>query len=94
YLSNSEEMKIVAFHTPRPRSFNYKPRFYDKRKEEMEERLKKYADSGEMETTERLRMDIKRNWKIKQDRSRTISSRTFVIYLFVISLLVYFIFFH
>ncbi|MFH1119736.1 MAG: hypothetical protein V1775_07920 [Bacteroidota bacterium] len=85
-------MKIVAFKTRKPRHFNYKPLYYDRKKEEMEERLKKYSNP-EQEITERLRARIKETWRVKEGRNNLISKRTLIIYLVASVVIIYFIFF-
>jgi len=85
-------MKIVAFKTRKPKQFNYKPLFYDKKKEEMEERLKKYAEP-EQQLSERMRMRIKETWRIRDTKNNLISKRTLYLYLIGVILIIYFIFF-
>lgn len=85
-------MKIVAFKTRKPKQFNYKPLFYDKKKEEMEERLKKYAEP-EQQLAERMRMRMKETWRIRDTKNNLISKRTLYLYLIGVILIIYFIFF-
>jgi predicted transcriptional regulator len=85
-------MKIVAFKVGKPKQFNYKPLFYNKEKEEMQERLKKYSEPEQIEA-ERLRSKIKETWRLKDTRNHQLSKRTLYIYLAGAILLIYFIFF-
>ncbi len=85
-------MKIVAFKTRKPKQFNYKPLFYDKKKEEMEERLKKYAEP-EQQLAERMRMKMKETWRVRDTKNNLISKRTLYLYLIGVILIIYFIFF-
>jgi len=85
-------MKIVAFNTRKPRPFNYKPLYYDKKKEEMEERMKKYTNPEE-EITDRMRSKIRETWRIRENRNNIKSRRTLYIYLVVAMVIIYFIFF-
>ncbi|HOP13394.1 hypothetical protein [Lentimicrobium sp.] len=85
-------MKIVAFKTGKPKSFNYRPLFYDKKKEEMEERLKRYTKPEEVES-ERLKLKIRETWRRRDSSNRQASQRTFYIYIIAAILLLYFIFF-
>lgn len=39
--------RITFFSTPEPRQYNYKPRYYDERKERLEELYKKYGRTPE-----------------------------------------------
>ena len=89
---NQSAMKIVAFKTGKPKSFNYRPLFYDKKKEEMEERLKRYTKPEEVES-ERLKLKIRESWRRRDNSNRQTSQRTFYIYIIAAILLLYFIFF-
>jgi hypothetical protein len=85
-------MKIVAFKTTKPKQFNYKPLYYDKQKEEMEERLKKYSEP-EKPDVNRLRSKIRQTWRVKEKKNYKLSRMTLYIYLAGAILLIYFIFF-
>ncbi|KAF0198533.1 MAG: hypothetical protein FD166_1174 [Bacteroidetes bacterium] len=85
-------MKIVAFNTRKPKPFNYKPLYYDKKKEEMEERMKKYTNPEE-QITDRMRSRIRETWRIREKRNNVISKRTLYIYLVAAFVIIYFIFF-
>lgn len=85
-------MKIVAFKVGKPRQFNYKPLYYDKKKEEMEKRLKKYSEPEQFESNS-LRSKIRDSWRLKDTRNHQLSKRTLIIYLAGAILLIYFIFF-
>lgn len=84
-------MKIVAFKTRKPKPYNYKPLFYDKKKEEMEKRLQQLTDPGEA-STERLRMRIKDSWRSRDATNRSLSGKTFVVYILVALAILYFVF--
>lgn len=86
-------MKIVAFKTRKPKPYNYKPLFYDKKKEEMEKRLRQYTDPAEA-GSERLRMRIRDNWRVRDASNRSLSGKTFLIYILIALALLYFIFFY
>ncbi|NTW23698.1 MAG: hypothetical protein HGA37_03270 [Lentimicrobium sp.] len=85
-------MKIVAFKTRKPKQFNYKPLFYDKKKEEMEERLKKYSEP-EQQLSERMRMRMKETWRVRDSKNNLLSKRTLYLYLIGVILIIYLIFF-
>jgi len=85
-------MKIVAFNARKPKPFNYKPLYYDKKKEEMEERMKKYTNPEE-QITDRMRSRIRETWRIREKRNNVISKRTLYIYLVAAIVIIYFIFF-
>lgn len=84
-------MKIVAFKTDKPRSFNYRPVFYDKKKEEMEERLKRYQDTDEADA-ERFKSKIRESWRRRERDTKKMSNRTFYIYIIFALALLYYIF--
>ena len=85
-------MKIVAFKVGKPKQFNYRPLYYDKKKEEMRERLKKYTEPEQIEA-DRLRSKIRDTWRIKEKKNYKLSKRTLYIYLIGVIVLIYFIFF-
>ena len=85
-------MKIVAFNTRKPKPFNYKPLYYDKKKEEMEERMKKYTNPEE-QITDRMRSRIRETWRIREKRNNVISKLTLYIYFIAAIVILYFIFF-
>lgn len=87
-------MAITFFKTPRNKKFNYKPVYYDKKKEEME-MLKKSAieegsDNYEAALRERMRMRWKRS---SGSRDRKASMQRLVVIFVVIFLLFYLVFF-
>lgn len=84
-------MKIVAFRVGKPKQFNYKPLFYDKEKEEMQERLRKLTETADSEESN-LRSKIRENWRIREQRNNKLSKRTLYMYLIGVILLLYFIF--
>lgn len=86
-------MKFVFFRTPKPRQFSYKPRYYDEKKEALENLKKKYSSE---KTKEGLSPDfhekLKASWKIKEKRTGTITRTTVLIYLVIAALILYYIF--
>ncbi|MCB9015307.1 MAG: hypothetical protein H6541_05875 [Lentimicrobiaceae bacterium] len=86
-------MKIVAFKVRKAKQFNYKPLFYDQKKDEMEERLKRYTQKEEAEG-ERLRSRLRESWKVREARNNLISKRTLYIYLLVAFAIIYLVFFY
>lgn len=88
-------MKIVAFKTGKPRQFNYRPVYYNKEKEEMEERIKlltKESDSDEVEL-EKFRSKIKQAWGTREVKAKQMRGKTLYIYIIAVLALVYYIFF-
>ncbi|MBW6489699.1 MAG: hypothetical protein K0B15_00765 [Lentimicrobium sp.] len=84
-------MKIVAFKTGKPRPFNYRPIFYDQKKEEMEELMKRYKEPEEAEN-ERFKAKIRGSWRRKESETKKMSNRTFYIYIIIALALLYYIF--
>ncbi len=91
-------MQIVFFRRPKPRQFDYKPRYYDEEKERLEERRKQLekAESGGGGSggTGMLRGEIQRRWRVADRRNRTRAKGVNVlVFLVIAALLIYFIFF-
>ncbi len=87
-------MAITFFKTPRNKQFNYRPVFYDKKKEEREKLYKTASEDTsqdyEQALRERMRMRWKRNAGAKDKKA---SNQRLVIILAVIGLLFYLVFF-
>lgn len=87
-------MKIIAFRTPKPKPFSYKPRYYDAKKEELDNLKKKYsgekADGG---ISPDFREKLKQAWHIKEKKTGNISKMTLIVYFALAILILYYIFF-
>lgn len=85
-------MKIKFFHTPKPKQFSYKPRFYDPRQERFD-RLKTAAENPEAaEATERFKEQMGRlRDREKIARKSRNNNRNLVIAIIILVMLVYFI---
>ena len=87
-------MNIIFFRRPKPRQFNYIPRYYDPVKEEVEQRKKELGLLSEGDLKERMRADIRRKWKVERNPT---AGRIFLIriffYIIISALSIYFIFF-
>jgi len=92
FLLKFQIMKITAFKTNKPRQFNYRPLFYDKKKDEMEQRLKE-LNAEVSASSEELRGKIRDTWRKKDNRTRSLSKRTLYIYLAGVIFIIYFVFF-
>jgi len=86
-------MKIVFFRTPKPRQFEYKPRYYDEEEERLQKRRQEMEKSGHGDTSF-IKSEIDRRWR-RIDRKNRNKARgiNLLIYLIIIALLVYFLFF-
>ena len=89
-------MALTFFKTPRNKQFNYRPVFYDKKKEEREKRLTSALDQNKEGAAyeEALRERMQMRWKRTSGaRSRKASNQRLIIILFVIALVMYLIWF-
>ncbi|MEE4176913.1 MAG: hypothetical protein V2I46_05325 [Bacteroides sp.] len=86
-------MAITFFKTPRNKQFNYRPVYYDAKKEEREKRLKTAYEEGGDHYEQALRDRIQMRWKrTSGTRDRQASNRRLVMILVVIFVLVYYFF--
>ena len=87
-------MAITFFKTPKNKQFNYRPLYYDPKKEEREKRLKSAYETGKDDYEQALRDRIQMRWKrTSGNRDRQASNRRLVIILAVIFLVAYYLFF-
>ena len=86
-------MDIGFFKRAKPRSFEYKPRYYDPVKDELEQRRRQLGiDPADPES--RLRYSIRRNWsRPNRKEQRQASVIRSIITVFVAVLILYYIFF-
>jgi hypothetical protein len=77
-------MRITFFKTPRPKEFNYIPRYYDERKEEMEERKKRIEQELGLNKGKDYKHGITRGAMTRRMTERRKSNRSSVIRLLVI----------
>ena len=87
-------MALTFFKTPKNKQYNYKPVFYDQKKEEREKRMKAAIESDSADYEEALRDRMRLRWKRSAgSREKRSSQQRLVIILVIISLLTYLIFF-
>lgn len=89
-------MRFVWFRTPKPKQFNYKPRYYDEEKERLEQRKAELGLSTDLSHHEGLRLQMRKRWhKGSSDTGATSLSKIiyFLFYAFVIVGGIYAIFF-
>ena len=86
-------MQIVFLRRPKPKSFEYKPLYYNEEKERQEKRRQELEKAGTGDTNF-MRGEIDRRWR-KVDRQNRSKARgaNLLVYLVIAALLVYFIFF-
>jgi hypothetical protein len=87
-------MNIIFFRRPKPRQFNYIPRYYDPVKEEMEERKRQLGLLNDGDIREKMRADIRRKWRVERNAaSKQFFFVRIFIYVLFIGFALYFIFF-
>lgn len=71
-------MAFKFFHTPKPKKFNYNPRFYDERKEELENLKKKYnvKENSKEDYMLGFKDRLHYNWSQKKKESKREQSST------------------
>jgi hypothetical protein len=87
-------MNVFFFKRPKPRTFNYKPIYYDPEKEKAEERKKALNSLQDGDPRERMRAEIRRRWKVerKESDNRNQVIRIFMYIIFAV-FAIYMIFF-
>ncbi|MDZ7740868.1 MAG: hypothetical protein U5Q03_03740 [Bacteroidota bacterium] len=87
-------MKIVFFKRPKPKQFNYQPLYYDKEKDEREQRKKKLGYTDSDDKADQLRAQIRRKWRYEYEaRKKRSSELRTVVYIAIAGLAIYLIFF-
>lgn len=87
-------MALTFFKTPKNKTFNYKPVYYDKKKEEREKRLKSAFEDGGGDYAGALRERMQSRWRRNTGaKDRRASQQRLIVILFIIGLLFYLIFF-
>jgi len=92
--SNLFIMKLIFFHRPKPKQFDYKPIYFDKEKDEREQRKKELGISDSNDKSILFRGDLQRRWKKDRANQKSQQSKIrFLIYLLLIIFTVYLFFF-
>lgn len=94
-------MKFVFFKRPKPKQFDYKPRYWDPEEEEFQKRKRELDGPGDEEVSEgqqrdELRHQINTQWRRRHTPDNTVRSNNWMkifIYALVIFFGIYFIFF-
>ena len=90
-------MRIVFFRTPKPKSFSYRPRYYDPEKAKWERKKAAHGLPSALNHTENLRIKMKNRWKIGEKDDHPSSGMsiliTYAFYLFIIGGSIYVILF-
>lgn len=87
-------MKIVFFSRPKNKKFDYKPLYYNKEKDERDQRARELGlDMSKKEHKSFFKGELQREWrsnKIPQEQNKKIRS---ILYLVLLLVAVYYIFF-
>ncbi len=87
-------MALTFFKTPRNKKFNYRPVYYDQKKDERDQRLKSAFEEENADYEKALRERMRTRWKrTSEARSRRASNQRLVIIFVIIFLLFYLVFF-
>ncbi len=88
-------MSITFFKTPKNKQFDYKPIYYDAKKEEMERKYGKGGKkSGEQGYEEELRERMQSRWRRSSaTRDALSSARRLILIIFGLAIALYFLFF-
>jgi cytochrome c-type biogenesis protein CcmH/NrfG len=86
-------MALTFFKTPKNKKYNYKPVYYDQKKEEREKRMKAVSDDDPEAYSESLRDRLNTRWKRNAGaKSRKESNQRLFVILLVMFLLLYLVF--
>jgi len=92
-FESKKAMALTFFKTPRNKQFNYKPVYYDKKKEEREKRQKAALEEDNKNYEQALRERLQTRWKrTSETRSRRAASQRLVVIFVVMFVLLYLIF--
>jgi len=89
-------MRIVSIKTPKAKSFNYKPRYYDQEKEELEKKKSMLGLQSRITHNESLKLQMIKRWhtdNLNEERSTLSKIITYTAYAIFIGGTVYFIMF-
>jgi len=89
-------MRIISIRTPKPKSFNYKPRYYDEQKEELEKRKAELGLQSRITHSEGLKLQMLKRWRnntVDDEKSFLSKIITYITYGIFIGGTVYFIMF-
>ncbi len=87
-------MKIVFFNRPKARQFDYKPRYYDVEKEKREQRKKELGLGGdESDKRAMFKGELQNRWRSDRNTDKERTRRRTIIYVVLISFVIYYIFF-
>jgi len=87
-------MKLVFFNRPKNKRFDYKPLYYNKEKDEREQRARELGlETGKKGHNSFFKGELQREWRAnKTPRSKNKTTRS-ILYLILLLVAVYYIFF-
>jgi hypothetical protein len=86
-------MAFKFFHIPKPKQFEYKPRYYDPKKEELEQRKRALGVTGTGSTEADLRARMQQKWRNeRRDARKKSSSQRLIIFILLALILIYLLF--
>lgn len=91
-------MAFYIFHTPKPKRFNYIPRFYDPNKEALEKKKAAMGYDSNLSEQEKLRMRMKTRWGYEPNEEKKehlkvgFKGMRFVVFFGILAFLIYIIF--
>ena len=87
-------MKITFLRREKPKSFEYKPLYYDKAKDDREKRKRELGIDNSHDKSAMLKGELQRRWRKNEiNRKEKTSSTKFIVYLLIAIMSVYLIFF-
>lgn len=75
-------MRFILFRTPKPKRFNYKPRYYDEDKARLERRKAELGYDSDLSHKESLRLRMDKRWKRSDGEYRKNQLSRFIYYAF------------
>ncbi len=86
-------MAFKFFHTPKPKQFQIKPRYYDPKKEELEQRKKALGLTDSSDPEVRLRAQMQQRWRSERREARKKASyQRLIIFILLAFILIYLLF--
>ena len=89
-------MRLVSIKTPKPKSFNYKPRYYDEQQDELEKRKAIHGFQSKITHNEGLKLKMMKRWRkndLDEEKSTISKIITYLAYATFIGGTIYFVMF-
>jgi len=93
FCEKYDPMAFKFFHTPKPKQFEIKPRYYDPKKEELEQRKRELGLTDSSDPELRLRSQMQQRWRNeRRDARKKSSSQRLFIFILLALILIYLLF--